>query len=63
MKYTYFLSYNHATSKSNSGFGMVEVFRDRPIENFRDIQSIAEGLQDKFNLGEVIILNYQLLNN
>jgi hypothetical protein len=61
-KYTYFVSYQHGNAPDNVRFGMAQVVLDRKIESFADILEVAHMLRSKANIGQVVILNYQLLS-
>lgn len=56
MNYVYFVSYSH----SMGGFGMIEVFRDKPIKTYDDVLSLREVIKDKNGL-DVIIINWKEL--
>ncbi len=56
MKYHYFVSYF-----SQTAIGMCVVYSISKIESFEDIQKIASEIAEKFNIEQVIILNYQLI--
>ena len=57
MIYTYFVSYSH-----EQGFGCMELFCERRIKNFSDIQETKKNIEDKTKLRKVVIINYILLN-
>ena len=55
MKRCYFVSYSH-----KEGFGMIEIFRNKPIKTFDDVLSLREVIKEKNGL-DVIILNWKEL--
>lgn len=54
---TYFVSYCF----SPRGFGSCEIFMDKEIETYADIQEIVKSIENNNGLTEVIILNYKKL--
>jgi len=61
MRCTYFVSYVKVAPLSH-GYGRCEIQRDQPIERIEDLLEIEQTLKAEHpGLGEVLILNFQLL--
>lgn len=62
MKYHYFVSFFSQTANNTMlSIGMCSVDFISKIESFEDIKKIASQISEKFNIEQVIILNYQLI--
>ena len=57
-KYVYFVSYSHP-----SGFGQIEIFRDKKISNYKDILEVREVIKKSNGFENIIIINYIELEN
>lgn len=55
MKYVYFVSYSH-----KNGFGMIEIFSDRPVKTYDDVLSLRKTIKEKNGL-DVVIINWKQL--
>lgn len=61
MIYTYFTSYS--CNKGNYSLnGNIEITRNRKIKTFDDIVSIQKLIEKKYNMKNVVISNFILLN-
>lgn len=56
-EYTYFVSYSHP-----NGMGNCDIVTDDKISSWIDIQEMKNLLEKKYNLNNLIIINFILLN-
>lgn len=56
-RYIYFVSYSHTT-----GHGCVDIFMNKKIDSFDDIEQLCKiTIPKKNGLKNIVVLNYQLL--
>ena len=57
-QYNYFVSYSHST-----GLGCIEIFMDKEINSFDDIEELCKNtIPNKNGLKEITVINFQLLS-
>lgn len=56
-RYVYFVSLNYGNTE-RTGFGNVEILRNKPINDFDDIADIVNAIEKDFNLEDVVILSW-----
>ena len=61
MIYTYLIVYSNITGIV-SGFGRLELVRNRKIKSIDDIKSIEELIMEQYGYSHVIVTNYILLS-
>lgn len=60
MKYYYFVSYNCRQDETDA-FGRLRMILKDKITDLCDIAAIEDYIENKFNLKNVIVINYKLL--
>lgn len=58
MNYSYFVSYSYQQKDGLNGQGMVNIYKNDPIESYLDVVQIANDLAKKNDFATVIINNY-----
>lgn len=61
MIYTYFVSYS-CNKGNNSLNGHIQIIRNRKIKTFDDIASIKKLIEKDYDMQNVVISNFILLN-
>ena len=59
--YCYFISYTFSDGSPVFGFGNQEIFTDKKILCYDQLDEIAKDIKKENNFLKVIILNYQLM--
>lgn len=64
LRYVYHVAYCYANNdnKSLSGYGSLTIYRSNKLDTDEEIKDLVTFIQNKYNLDNVIILNFILLN-
>ena len=60
--YKYFVSYSFTDNSNNTGLGYCSVGRVKKIEDFDELEYMAETIEKEYKFKRVVILNYKLLS-
>ena len=64
LEYVYHVVYCYANNEKNllSGYGSVTIYRRNKLDTEEEIKDLVKFIKNEYNLDNVIILNFILLN-
>lgn len=64
LRYVYHVVYRYANKDNNSlsGYGSVTIYRNKKLNTEDEVKSLVKFIKNEYNLDNVIIQNFILLN-